>query len=120
MFLPKARAIETLDTVLPQVESLVEDWLANCDRQAPVPPDAVREVNALIADARTVLARSPNRGGLDPLPTDIPVSPAACFVVLLKAREALWAFANRYSTLEGTTRTWFHAAGTRCPVCLKE
>lgn len=117
MYLPSPRQIDAFETLAPQIEALVFEWLDRVDRREPVPPEAVRAANELLVDARRLMSRAPRAHHVAPVPGHGPVMPGELFVALLKAMVAVRAFAERYSRKTREGRLWFTPDGHRCPLC---
>jgi len=100
-----ARHIERIDTVLEQIEVLLNDYSDRLDdRTTPVPPGVASNAAGLVAEARDIVSRGATRLHFPRLDPAEPVTPGDLFVALLMTRVALTQFALRMAPEEAQKR----------------
>lgn len=111
MAIASERMRRAAESVLGELEPVLELWADGIDRHVPLTAHGVASVNALLAAARRVVSREVGAGRLLPLRGEDPVMPADAVLRLLTARHLLQEFVCAHASINAHGDIEWHEPG---------
>ncbi|HTJ58281.1 MAG TPA: hypothetical protein VL418_12030 [Devosiaceae bacterium] len=99
MDIASSRLRRMAESVLGELELVLDLWAERIDRHVPLAPHSVASIDALIGAVRRVVSREVGAGRLLPLAGENSVMPADAVLRLLVAQNLLHAFVSRHATV---------------------